>query len=259
MAGFAHEISNPLSFVISNFETLAAYLSIFKEIIREINYVSMNRNKNDLDIFSRLWNLGKIADKLDFMYDDIDNLLTETQIGIERIKNIVDSVRNFAWIENEENFREIDLNACIDRALLLSKNEIQNVAFVEKEYTDPLVLEGNFDQLVQALLNLILNAVHAIKSKQLDKPGLIKIRTYSDGEYAYCEITDNGIGIPKKNLESVFDVFFTTKSFGFGTGLGLSIVKYIISEKHNGDVFVDSEQGVGSTFTVKLPLRQKGY
>ena len=164
MADFAHEISNPLAFVISNLDTLTNYISKYKGIIREINHISKNRNKKEKNLLVNLYCLGKIEDnKLDFIYNDIDNLLTETKEGIERIKNTVDSIKNFARLNNKENFRKIDLNTCINRALLLSKNEIKNVACVEKEFTSSLAIEGDFDQLVQALLNLILN-VQAIKT-----------------------------------------------------------------------------------------------
>lgn len=260
MAGFAHEINNPLGFVISNLETLTAYLASYREIIRKFAIINKYRNnKQGKDLLVNLSFLEELGDNnnLDFIYNDIDNLLIETKEGLDRIKEIVDSIKDFARFEVKDEFRIIDFNMCVDKALLLSKNELKHVACVEKEYMRPLLLEGNGNKLVQALLNIILNAVHAIKSRQPGEPGLIKIRTYSDNKYAYCKISDNGIGIPKENLKLIFDAFFTTKPLSSGTGLGLSIVRNIISGKHNGEIFVDSSPGIGSAFTVKLPLSRK--
>lgn len=259
MASFSHEINNPLSFVISNMETLAVYLSEYREIIRRIDCIKRHRNsENEKSIFINMRYFGEIADNdnLDFIYNDIENLLVETMEGLERIKEIVSSIKAFARYVRDEKFRIIDLNMCVDKALLLSRNEIKNVARVEKEYMNPLIMEGDCIQLVHALLNLLLNAAYAIKSKQLDEPGLIRVHTYADEDYAYCEVADNGIGIPKENLKQLFDAYFTTKPLGCGTGLGLSIARDIISGKHKGEIIVESEQGVGSIFTVKLPLRQ---
>ena len=123
MASFAHEINNPLGFVISNLETLTSYLTKYKEIIREIGSINRDRNnKIKRNFFVSLSYLEKIVDNnLDFIYNDIDNLLTETKEGIKRIKNTVDSIKNFARLNNKDNFRKIDLNMCIDKALLLAK------------------------------------------------------------------------------------------------------------------------------------------
>ena len=108
-------------------------------------------------------------------------------------------------------------------------------------------------QINQVLLNIILNASYAIKTSQKEKKGIIAINTYKKDNCIVCEIIDNGPGIPKDIINQIFNPFFTTKPVGEGTGLGLSISYDIIKNKHNGDIEVESTEGIGTKFTLKFP------
>jgi signal transduction histidine kinase len=109
-------------------------------------------------------------------------------------------------------------------------------------------------QINQVLLNLIMNAAHSIKAKGVDGLGLITVSTYTDGQFVYCSIADNGTGIAEEIKKDVFNPFFTTKPVGQGTGLGLSISYDIMVNKHQGNISFTSETGIGTTFVIKLPL-----
>lgn len=259
-AGLAHEINNPLGYIISNFDTLTTYFDKYKKIVEELNNLKKYKNvstKRNLSV--KICHLEDIIEKdnLDFITADLDNLFSETEEGLNRIKELVTNIKEFSRIENEGDFKEFYLNKCIDKALLLSKNEIKYIATVEKDCSGTLLLEGIENQIIQVFLNLILNAAYAIKSRNPNKPGLIKVSSHFDDKFAYCEISDDGIGIVKDDINSIFDPFFTTKPASQGTGLGLSIAYDIIVNKHNGEIGVESTHGIGTKFTVRLPLKQK--
>jgi len=109
----------------------------------------------------------------------------------------------------------------------------------------------------EVLMNIIVNAAQAIASQNRQEKGTIFIKTYTDGEFVYCQIKDDGPGIPKEIQDKIFDPFFTTKPTGKGTGLGLNICYDIVVNKHQGQIWVESELGKGATFTIKLPIKPK--
>ena len=258
--GLAHEINNPLGYIISNFSTLSTYMDKYKKLVDEINSLKNIKNRSTKkDQSINICQLENMLERynLDSITNDLDNLFSETEEGLDRIKDIVTSIKEFSRIEQQDDLKEFYLYKCIDRALLLSKNEVKYVAVIEKDYSKAILLEGNENQMVQVFLNLILNAAYAIKCRKSDKPGIIKVRTYYDKEFAYCEVSDNGMGIPQENLKMIFDPYFTTKPQGHGTGLGLSISYDIVEEKHNGKIYVESTSEIGSKFTVRLPLKKE--
>lgn len=256
--GLAHEINNPLDFVIINFNTLAAYFSKYKKIIRKIRCLKDGKSKAAKKSLSdKIYRLENLIEEynIDFITNELDSLFRETEEGLRRIKEIAVSVKEFSRVEHRKDFRKFYLSECIDKALLLARNEIRHVAAIEKDYSMALLVHGNQNQMVQVFLNLILNAAQAIRCRQQRKPGRIRIHIRFDEKFVYCEISDDGIGIPRDNISSVFEPFFTTNPFGCGTGLGLSISYDIVVNRHNGEIFVESTPGAGTKFTVKLPLR----
>ena len=259
-AGVAHEINNPLSFVVSNFDTLQKYLGRIAEVIDAYREIGRSALTGDAGRVRSLANdiaaLEKKA-RLDYILEDLTPLFAETGDGIDRVANIVKALLLFSRVDHQEYFEDYDLNAGIRSTLIVARNEIKYVAAVEEDYGEIPPVEAVGGRVNQVLLNILLNAAQAIKSKHAAAAGLIKIRSYSDEDYVYCDIEDNGPGIPEEIRSDIFNPFFTTKPVGQGTGLGLSISYDIIVNKHHGDISVASDGNSGATFTVKLPIKQR--
>jgi two-component system NtrC family sensor kinase len=195
--------------------------------------------------------------KIDFILEDIPGLFNDSTEGLRRVTSIVQTLRDFSRINQLGNLDTYNINDGIKTTLIVASNEVKYDIDVKTELSDVPPIVCNVGQINQVLLNLIVNAVQAIKSQKRTQKGIIEIRTYSTQENVVCEISDNGPGIDSDKLPHIFDPFFTTKPAGIGTGLGLSISYDIVVTKHKGNLLVDSSVGKGTTFTMKLPLRQK--
>lgn len=248
-AGVAHEINNPIGFVSSNLGSLDGYVQNLLELLAayEKTESSTQERKSLLGEISRL----KETMDLDFLKQDVVSLLAESHDGIGRVKNIVQSLKNFAHIDAEEHWQADDIHAGIDSTLQVVWNELKYKCEIRKEYGDLPRVECLISQLNQVFMNLLVNAAHAI-----DEKGVVTIKTGSSGDWAWVEFADTGKGIAPEHLKKIFDPFFTTKPVGKGTGLGLSI-SYSILEKHHGKIEVESEVGTGTKFRLWLPLTQQ--
>ena len=258
-AGVAHEINNPLGFVISNFETLQRYIAKFKETIykyRDVKTFLINKNINSIDQMKQYISDIEANDNMEFILEDLEDLYKDTNDGLGRIGKIVTSLRNFSRADQQNAFLEYDLNAGIKNTLIVANNEIKYHAKVEERLEDIPEIYADGGQINQVLLNIIINGVQAIKARQSDEMGVITIATFHDSQYVYCSIEDTGTGIAEGNMHHIFEPFFTTKKEGEGTGLGLSISYDIIVQKHKGELTVDSTSGVGTRFTIKLPIKE---
>ncbi|MEJ2616430.1 MAG: ATP-binding protein [Ignavibacteriaceae bacterium] len=250
-AGIAHEINNPLVFVSSN-------INRFNEYFNDINLIldkwrlfgkSFISSNDGNDKINELEEMEKQID-LEFIRRDFNELMKYNLNGVERIKNIVQQLRGFSYSE-EENISEENINLVIEETLSLVWNEINSKVEILQNYGDLSPVECNVGELKQVFVNLLINAVNSIKEK-----GQIIIDTFSLKDNVFIRISDNGCGIPAENINKIFDPFFTTKPLNKGTGLGLWICMSII-KKHEGLINVTSELGKGSTFEIKLPLKQK--
>lgn len=256
-AGVAHEINNPLGFVMSNFETLKNYINKYKvalDAYRDLKNELLNSGNKDIEL--KISNINKLERKenIHFITEDLEDLLKDTNEGLERIGKIIMGLRLFSRVDQQNDIGEYDLNKGIQNTLIVAHNEIKYYAEVEEKLQDIPIIHANGGQINQVLLNIIVNAVQAIRSKGTDETGLIKISTSCDDKFIYCCIEDNGVGIAEENLNKIFNPFFTTKSVGKGTGLGLSISYDIIVNKHSGELVVKSVPESGTQFTIKLPL-----
>jgi len=250
-AGIAHEINNPVGFLMSNLGTLNEYVNTFKKFfdcydqlfdsIDAKNEIGMQRCIDQV-------NALKEAEDLDFVLNDIEHLVSESAEGAERVKDIVLGLRNFARLDEAE-IKEMDIHEGIESTLNVIWNVVKYKADVIKSYGDLPRLVCYPAQLNQVFMNLLTNAAQAIDDK-----GTIHIRTFVRDEQIVVEIEDTGKGILPEYLDKLFDPFFTTKPVGKGTGLGLAISHGII-EKHKGRISVQSEVGKGTVFTVFLPLK----
>ncbi|EGK73427.1 Sensor protein [Methyloversatilis universalis FAM5] len=244
-AGVAHEINNPVGFVMSNFGALERYIERAFALIaaydRQLDQLppavqaDMAQMKADIDY--------------DFMADDARSLVAESRDGLERVKRIVSDLRDFSRV-GETEWQWASLHNCLDSTLNVVMNEIKYKAQVVKDYGDLPQIECMPFQLNQVFLNLLVNAAHAI-----DGQGAITLRTRLEGDSVVVQFSDTGCGMPPEVVKRIFDPFFTTKPVGKGTGLGLSVTHSIVG-RHRGSIAVDSTPGQGTTFTLRLPLRQ---
>lgn len=245
-AGVAHEINNPVGFVNSNLSSLQRYMHSLLQLLdayeaRETELPSTARTE--------LQALRTEIDA-DYLRADLGSLLSESMDGLDRIKRIVQDMKDFSHIGGGEVLAA-NIEAGLDSTLNVVWNELKYKAEVVKEYGGVPVIECIPSQLNQVFMNLLVNAAHAIEAR-----GSIVLRTAYDEASIMVTVSDSGSGIAPENLGRIFEPFFTTKPVGKGTGLGLSM-SYSIVQKHGGRIEVESELGKGSTFRVILP-RQMG-
>lgn len=253
-AGIAHEINNPLAFVMSNLSTAKSYVAAISDfILMSKEMIAIDRPEDYVEALKKLETLWKETD-LDFVFEDFEDVLIDSETGLKRVAKIVMTMRNFARISDEDVFEYVDMNVLLDESLLIVNNEIKYSASIVKHYSECKLLYCNKGQIEQVLVNMLVNASHAIKTKNQENQGVVELSTACDAKYGYIIIKDNGDGIDSEFINKIFNPFFTTKPVGQGTGLGLSISHDIIVNKHQGEILVESIKNEGSTFTIKIPF-----
>jgi len=223
VAGVAHEINTPIGAINSNNDVVSKCTEKYKDIAGNIPEIS-----KFFDILS-----------------DINAVNAE---AINRINSIVKSLKNFARLDEAE-LKEVDIHDGLRSTIKLLNHETKNRIIIEENYGNLPPVQCYPNLLNQVFMNILMNAIQSIEGK-----GIIKIQTRYFPENVEIIISDTGIGISKDNIDKIFDPGFTTKGVGVGTGLGLSIC-YQIIEKHKGSILVESELEVGTTFTIKIPLK----
>jgi signal transduction histidine kinase len=184
----------------------------------------------------------------------LEGIFTDSDSGINRVTEIVQSLRVFARSAKDDDKEMNVLLNLINQVVLITRNEVKYVANIEIEVPDDIVIYCNRIQLGQVFVNIILNAAQAITSQKRSDLGFIKIIARKENQNIILWFIDDGPGIPEENILKIFEPFFTTKEIGQGTGLGLSISYDIIVNKHNGAIDVKSELGNGATFVITLPI-----
>jgi two-component system NtrC family sensor kinase len=238
-AGIAHEINNPLSFLLTNLEVLKEYLISVGKYIEALEKSSGSSIEVD-----------DMKGNIQFILEDVPNLMSESLEGIERIREIVNGLRTFSRAD-DGIFKEVDVNNSVDTALKLVSNELKHKGRVVRKFEEIPSVIGSQGQLIQVFTNLLVNSAQAI-----EEHGTIEVRTQCKNDKVIIAFSDTGKGISKDNLNNLFTPFFTTKPTGQGTGLGLSI-SYGIIQKHDGNIFVESTVGQGTTFYIELPVKEK--
>ncbi|MFT5377686.1 MAG: two-component system NtrC family sensor kinase [Candidatus Latescibacterota bacterium] len=249
-AGVAHEINNPMSFIFSNLSTLKDYVEDITSLLAVYEKLENAAIKASIEsIQPEIAELEKAKKDLeiDYLLADIRDLVEESSSGAVRVQDIVINLKQFSHTGHDEKTLE-NLNEGLESTISIVWNELKYKVSLEKNYGEiPGVL--CFPQEVnQVFMNLLVNAGQAIEDS-----GEIKVRTYEEEEYVCVDLADTGKGMSPEMQSRVFEPFFTTKDIGEGTGLGLSVSYQIIVEKHGGLLLVDSKEGSGTTFTVKLP------
>lgn len=242
-AGVAHEINNPIGFVSSNLRSLDKYI---KKLLGYLETLETQFKEQLPEGWQELKAERKKL-KIDFLIEDCGDLIEESLDGSERVRKIVQNLKTFSRVDQAEE-QLADLNECLESTIAIVWNEIKYKATLEKELADLPDLHCNPQELNQVFTNILVNAAQAI-----EKEGVIKIRSWLDGDVVKISFQDNGSGIDPENQEKIFEPFFTTKPVGEGTGLGMSI-SYEIVKKHGGDIHLDSVVGQGTTFTLSFPL-----
>ncbi len=243
-AGVAHEINNPMGFISCNLGTLGKYqakLGEFARILTET--VESTGNEDALRILGE----SRKALKIDYVMEDGNELIKESLEGAERVRTIVQNLKSFSRVDESE-CKSADINECLESTINIVWNELKYKANLVRELGEIPMTRCYPQQINQVFMNLLVNASQAI-----EKQGEIRVKTWHDATSVYASVSDNGCGIPESVRTRIFEPFFTTKEVGKGTGLGLSIT-YEIIKKHNGDIYVESEPGNGTTLTIRLPI-----
>jgi signal transduction histidine kinase len=258
-AGVAHEINNPLGFVMSNFESLRKYTTRMVEVLIPLR--QFRDESTRLDEKARAARAVALSElekkqKIDYILGDVESIFSETLDGLRRVGDIVKALRLFSRVDQQGEREDYNLNEGVHNTLIVARNEIKYIAEVRENLSVVPLISAVGGQINQVLLNLMLNAAYAIKEKAIDGLGVIEVATYFDDTSVYCSVSDNGKGIPEHIKKDIFNPFFTTKPVGEGTGLGLSISYDIIVNKHHGEISLDSVEGVGTKFLIRLPINK---
>ncbi len=252
-AGVAHEINNPTGFVHSNLNTLKEYsqdllkiITAYDNLVKTVQKKGPSPSQEIQDAITKIATTRDQID-LDFIIEDMTDLLNESYEGTDRIKKIVADLKTFAH-PGKEQMEETDINACIETTLNVIKNELKYKIEITKNYQQDLPRLKCFPQkLSQVFMNILVNSGQAIASD-----GKIMIATRLQDKAIRVLFSDNGKGISQENIKKIFDPFFTTKDVGKGTGLGLHVA-YTIIQEHGGEIEVKSQEGKGTLMALTLP------
>jgi len=243
-AGVAHEINNPIGYINSNVSSLEGYIDELLKILAA--YEACEPSLDQENEHTKTLQQTKQTIDVGYLKEDLADLLRESKEGLDRVKKIVQDLKDFSHVDESE-WQYADLHKGLDSTLNVVNNEVKYKADVVKNYGDIPEIECLPSQINQVFMNLLVNAAHAIEAH-----GTITITTGTKDDGVWVEIEDTGSGIPQEKLSRIFEPFFTTKPVGTGTGLGLSL-SYSIIHKHKGKISVESEPGKGSKFRVWLP------
>ena len=262
VAGVAHEINNPVNFIYGNLIPAENYIQDLMELVK----LFCNEYP---DLTPAIQHQMEKID-FEFIQEDLPRLLDSMQMGADRIRQIVLSLRNFSRLD-EADVKQVDLHEGIDSTLMILHHRLKAkggcpTIEIIKDYGSLPLVECYPSQLNQVFMNLLCNAIDALESSCLanepmnagmNNPNTPTIRIHTgqlDGDRVFIKIADNGPGITQEVQAKLFDAFFTTKPVGKGTGLGLSISYQIIVEKHGGKLLCESAPGKGATFLIELPI-----
>lgn len=255
VAGIAHEMNNPLTFIEGNLDPIEDYFQQLSRAIKNYHNIPLAPSESSQESLER--------QELDFVLDDIPNVLRSMRTGTTRLNSIIQELRNFAHL-GKATEKIIDIHQTIDHILLMVNHRLEaspsrTAIQLHKNYGFSLSQVMCYPQLLnQAIFQLLLNAIDAIdekaKSLQALTPPEIEITTQQQKNCLSISISDNGIGISPENYVHIFDPFFTTKPVGQGVGLGLSNA-YQTIQRHQGKLLCQSTLHQGSTFEIILPLK----
>jgi signal transduction histidine kinase len=258
-AGIAHEINTPVQYVGTNIDFLDEAFTDLTALIKQ--FLSLLAKAQQTDIDPKF--LGAVQETVeevdwDYLAEEIPEAINQSKDGVRRVTSIVQAMKEFSHPGSREKV-PINLNRLIETTVTVARNEWKYVAEVKTDFAENLPqVPCLSDEMGQVILNLLVNAAHAIADKQgkgkNEPKGIITIATRLIDNRVEIRVQDTGSGIPEEILKKIFDPFFTTKEVGKGTGQGLAIARDVISNKHDGTLEVESVPGEGATFIIRLPL-----
>ena len=243
-AGIAHEVNTPSQYVCDNLRFLEGAVTDLLAAVAPEGTTDPSTEKPD-------------AEELEFLSENAPEAVEQALQGMERITSIVKSMKNFAYRDAASEKKPQDLNQAIQATIVVATNEWKYHAELQTDLDSNLpFVPCNIGEINQVVLNLIVNAAHAIRDANPDgQKGLIILSTRQYDDFAVITIQDNGGGIPEDVQAKVFEPFFTTKDVGVGTGQGLAIAHNVITKSHGGHLWFETELGVGTTFFIRLSLQ----
>jgi signal transduction histidine kinase/FixJ family two-component response regulator len=249
-ASVAHEINNPLTYVLYNIESLVIDLPQISTAVQRC--LRVLREQIGDEAFSAV--VADDADRLDpAMLLDIAERSMEAREGAQRIQTIAKAIGTFSRLESTRRSR-VDLNSAIESAVAMARTALKARAKLVVDFGQLPPVWASEGKLSQVFLNLLINAAQAIEEGS-SAHNEVEVRTWANGDQVYATVTDSGKGVPKENLARIFEPFFTTKPAGVGSGLGLCICRNIVTD-FGGDISVESEPGEGTRFIVRMPVQQ---
>jgi two-component system, NtrC family, sensor kinase len=258
-AGIAHEINSPIQFIGDNisflkdsFDDIASVLNTYEQLWQEL----MEKGAVPAELDRQLSDAVKAAD-IEYLFEEIPKTIAQSLDGVRRVEKIVRAMKDFSHPGSDEK-TTVDINKMLESTLTVCRNEWKYVAEMETDFASDLPLAPCFSgEISQAFLNIIVNGAHAIGDITEDGKkgkGKISIQTSRNENGITIRISDTGGGIPQEIQDRVFDPFFTTKARGKGTGQGLAIARRVVIDKHQGNLFFETEKGRGTTFVIELPV-----
>ena len=253
-AGIAHEINTPIQFVGDTsrflhdaFNDLMPLVDCYSEVAR-----AAQDGPPPPELLARLAAAEEVAE-LDYLRERVPAAFERTAAGIGQIAKIVGAMRTFAHPATDRG--PIDINESIRNTLIVTASEYKYVAKLRTDLADLPPVLGSAGDINQVLINLVVNAAHAVADVvgDSDERGVIEVRTRPDADGVVITVADTGSGIPADVADRIFDPFFTTKEVGRGTGQGLAIARTIVTERHGGTITFTTEPGAGTTFEVRIP------
>ena len=255
-SGVAHEINTPVQFVTDSVYFVREAVTGFVELTEKYRVLCAAALEGKfIEEAAHTAQDAEEAADLPYLLEQVPKALARSLEGLDRIATIVRSMKEFAHPDQKE-MAATDLNQAIQSTLVIARNEYKYVAELELDLGEIPPVRCFMGDLNQVVLNIIVNAAHAIADvvKGTDQRGRLGVRTRQEGESVLIEISDTGTGIPEAARAHVFDPFFTTKEVGKGTGQGLAIARSVVCDKHGGELTFETVSGAGTTFRVRLPI-----
>lgn len=246
-AGIAHEINNPLAFVLSNMESLNNYTLSYQKLLKlaqtllQTEHLPEQANRAFTDLIEQ--------EDLTFINEDISELLKDTGDGLHRVRDIINNLRSFSRTQNTDQV-EASLLTGLKSTLKLLDSELKGNVDLQLSLQELPRTICNPNELNQVFLNLIINAKQATENTE---EATIKISSLCNNDTIFIRVQDNGCGMSDEVKKQIFVPFFTTKPVGKGTGMGMAVAYGIIAD-HQGKIVVTSKEGLGTTFEIQLPV-----
>jgi signal transduction histidine kinase len=255
-AGVAHEINTPVQFVTDNVHFVRTSMADIAAVViayRALRHAVQSQD-DVIGATQRAAEAESTAD-LDYILENAPLAIESSIEGLARIATIVRSMKEFAHPDQAAK-QPADLNQAIRSTLVVAHNEYKYVAEVDAQLGELPLVPCHLGEINQVILNLLVNASHAIADvvKDSENLGKLTVRSGVDGEHVEISISDTGMGIPEAVRAKIFDPFFTTKEVGRGTGQGLAIARSVIVNKHGGSLRFETEINKGTTFFIRLPI-----